>query len=57
MISTNGSKAMLADFTAACKGREDIAALKKEVNAFASSFPMPGWDTKSMKYNSIEMDI
>ncbi|ORX49147.1 glycine hydroxymethyltransferase [Hesseltinella vesiculosa] len=35
-----GSK-LLKDFKAACDGNKDIAALKKEVAAFSSQFPLP----------------
>ncbi len=34
------------------EGRKDIAALRADVNAFAASFPMPGFDVASMKYKS-----
>ncbi len=49
------SGAKLTDFVAALHGREDIAALRREVNAFASSFPMPGFDTATMKYKSFDL--
>lgn len=39
-----GGKSTAADFGAALKGREDIAALAAEVQAFAGGFPMPGFE-------------
>ena len=32
----------MKDFVAACQDNEEIANLRKEVEAFATSFPMPG---------------
>ncbi len=43
----------LAEFVAKLKGREDIAALRAAVNAFATRFPMPGFDVATMKYNKL----
>jgi len=43
----------LKDFVALLEGNTDIEALKTEVNKFATSFPMPGFDPTNMKYNSI----
>lgn len=43
----------LADFVKKLGDSEEIEALKKKVNAFASSFPIPGFDPNAMKYNSI----
>jgi hypothetical protein len=36
-----GSK-MMKDFVMACQDNDDIANLKKEVETFATTFPMPG---------------
>lgn len=36
-----GSK-MMKDFVVACQDNEEISNLKKEVETFATSFPMPG---------------
>jgi glycine hydroxymethyltransferase len=53
-VSTNGSKGMLEDFKKVMKTRPaELEAIRKDVNAFASKFPMPGWDVKTMKYNTI----
>jgi len=41
----------LKDFVTHLDGNEDIEALKAEVNKFATSFPMPGFDPSQMKYN------
>ncbi|KAG0304823.1 Serine hydroxymethyltransferase, cytosolic [Dissophora globulifera] len=43
-----GSK-MMKDFVAALEGNEEIAQLKKEVEAFATSFPFPGFDVTNLK--------
>lgn len=43
----------LKDFVALLDGNEECAALKLEINKFATSFPMPGFDPKEMKYNTI----
>ena len=47
--TTTGSK--LVDFAKALDSDADVAALKGEVQAFARTFPMPGFDIKTMKYN------
>ena len=43
----------LVDFVALLENNADIEALKLEVNKFATSFPMPGFDPTNMKYNTI----
>ncbi|KAJ2797384.1 glycine hydroxymethyltransferase shm1 [Coemansia furcata] len=43
-----GSK-MLKDFLAAATKSDKIAELQKEVEAFATSFPMPGFDSANLK--------
>jgi len=43
----------LKDFVALLDGNADLAALKLEVNKFATSFPMPGFEPSEMKYNTI----
>ncbi len=43
----------LKDFVALLDGNEEIEALKAEVNKFATTFPMPGFDPTTMKYNTI----
>jgi len=43
----------LKDFVKLLGGNAEIEALKAEVNKFATSFPMPGFDPTSMKYNTI----
>ena len=40
----------LKDFIALLKNNAEIDALRKKVNEFATSFPMPGFDPKEMKY-------
>jgi glycine hydroxymethyltransferase len=42
----------LKDFVALLKTHPDISALADRVHAFASSFPMPGFDPTKMKYQS-----
>eukprot|EP00518_Triparma_eleuthera_P004284 CAMPEP_0182461686 /NCGR_PEP_ID=MMETSP1319-20130603/6187_1 /TAXON_ID=172717 /ORGANISM="Bolidomonas pacifica, Strain RCC208" /LENGTH=472 /DNA_ID=CAMNT_0024661005 /DNA_START=13 /DNA_END=1431 /DNA_ORIENTATION=- len=43
----------LKDFEAALVGNEEVLAIKKEVNEFATSFPMPGFETEGMRYKGI----
>ncbi|KAF9198935.1 Serine hydroxymethyltransferase, cytosolic [Haplosporangium sp. Z 27] len=45
-----GSK-LLKDFVAGLENNEEIAQLRKEVEAFATSFPFPGFDVKDLKPN------
>jgi len=40
----------LKDFVPLLKNNEELNAIKAEVNAFATKFPMPGFDPKEMKY-------
>ena len=40
----------LKDFVALLENNAEIDALRKKVNDFATSFPMPGFDPKEMKY-------
>jgi glycine hydroxymethyltransferase len=44
------SAAPLAEFVAALKVDAAVAALREKVEAFAVTFPMPGFDTASLKY-------
>ena len=44
---------MLKDFVAALPSNPDIPVLAKEVAEFASSFPMPGFDTETMKVKDL----
>jgi len=46
--SQSGPK--LADFVKYLDGNEQVKELKEKVNAFATSFPMPGFDPSQMKY-------
>ena len=48
---TSGKK--LKDFVAALPSNKDIPVLAKEVATFATSFPMPGFDTETMKYKNV----
>jgi glycine hydroxymethyltransferase len=41
---------LLVDFTKALGENAEVKALKEEVQTFARSFPMPGWDIKTMRY-------
>jgi glycine hydroxymethyltransferase len=40
----------LKDFVRHLSTNEDVVALRAKVNAFATTFPMPGFDPKEMKY-------
>ena len=48
---TSGKK--LKDFVAALPSNKDIPVLAKEVATFATSFPMPGFVTVTMKYKNL----
>lgn len=43
----------LVDFIPALEDNKDIDALRREVEAFASSFNMPGFDIDAMKYKTL----
>ena len=43
----------LKDFVALLDDNEEVAALRLAVNKFATTFPMPGFDPATMKYNTI----
>jgi glycine hydroxymethyltransferase len=45
---------LIKDFEIAVKNSEDVKQLKKDVQKFVTQFPMPGFDTATMKYNTIE---
>ena len=47
---TSGKK--LKDFVAALPANKDIPVLAHDVATFATSFPMPGFDTETMKYKN-----
>ena len=44
---------MLKDFVAALASNEDIPVLAHDVAEFATTFPMPGFDTETMKYKNL----
>ncbi|KAJ3224842.1 Serine hydroxymethyltransferase 2 [Clydaea vesicula] len=50
--STSGK--MLKDFTAALEKDEEVKNLRKEVEKFARSFPMPGFDPKSIPQSVVD---
>jgi len=43
----------LAAFVKLLEGDAEVAALRLKVHEFASTFPMPGFDPKTMKYNTL----
>jgi glycine hydroxymethyltransferase len=43
----------LADFVKALETNQQVQQLKEQINQFATTFPMPGFDAKTMKYNTI----
>ena len=47
----------LKDFRPALKDNADLAQLTQDVSGFASQFPMPGFDAKTMKYASLDMPL
>ena len=44
---------MLKDFVAALPANKDIPVLAHDVAVFATSFPMPGFDTETMKIKTL----
>jgi glycine hydroxymethyltransferase len=46
---------LMTEFIPAMKGDPKLAEVRAEVNTFASSFPMPGFDVDGMKYKGFEM--
>ena len=40
----------LKDFVSALEVDEEVKVLRQKVNAFATKFPMPGFDPAEMKY-------
>lgn len=44
----------LKEFEAAVKASEDVRALRLAVHAFITQFPMPGFDTSTMRYKEID---
>lgn len=44
----------LVDFKPVLNGNVELEALRKEVEAFASSFDMPGFDVATMKYKDLQ---
>lgn len=44
----------LSDFLSALKNNAEVDALQKKVHAFATEFPMPGFDPKQMKYQNVD---
>jgi len=44
----------MKEFEAAVKASADVRALKIAVQSFVTQFPMPGFDTDSMRYKAIE---
>ena len=40
----------LKDFVALLDGNDELKDIRSRVNAFATGFPMPGFDPKEMKY-------
>eukprot|EP00613_Pedinella_sp_CCMP2098_P014039 CAMPEP_0171763182 /NCGR_PEP_ID=MMETSP0991-20121206/49129_1 /TAXON_ID=483369 /ORGANISM="non described non described, Strain CCMP2098" /LENGTH=468 /DNA_ID=CAMNT_0012366847 /DNA_START=23 /DNA_END=1429 /DNA_ORIENTATION=+ len=49
--SSAGKK--LVDFTAALKDNAEVEAVKQEVFALATTFPMPGFDVNDLKYKTL----
>ena len=43
----------LKDYVAALDSNKDIPVLAHDVAVFATSFPMPGFDTETMKYKNL----
>ena len=52
-VKLNAQAKTPKDFEAAVKDSADVKALKLKVMKFITQFPMPGFDTSSMKYKDI----
>ncbi|KAG0215282.1 serine hydroxymethyltransferase [Mortierella sp. GBAus27b] len=50
-VQTKTGSKLLKDFVAALEGHADIAQLRKEVEAFATTFPFPGFSVEGLKPN------
>jgi glycine hydroxymethyltransferase len=50
----SGSGKMLADFVKLLDDNAELNALKAEVSALATSFPMPGFDVNELKFKTLE---
>ncbi|KAG0237614.1 Serine hydroxymethyltransferase, cytosolic [Actinomortierella wolfii] len=50
-VQEKAKSKLLKDFVATLQGDEEAAQLKKDVEAFAKSFPFPGFDTKGLTPN------
>ncbi|KAG0239931.1 Serine hydroxymethyltransferase, cytosolic [Actinomortierella wolfii] len=50
-VQEKSKSKLLKDFVATLQGDEEAAQLKKDVEAFAKSFPFPGFDTKGLTPN------
>jgi len=48
---------LLKDFEVVAKVDPEVLALKMEVRRFITTFPMPGFDTETMKYRDINAQI
>jgi hypothetical protein len=49
-ISQAATGSKLVDFKNALGTDAEVAALRGEVQAFARTFPMPGWDVSTMRF-------
>ena len=51
LIEQSGPK--LKDFVPLLENNDEVKALAGKVHAFASQFPMPGFDPTTMKYKDV----
>lgn len=51
-IQATIKSAKLVDFTKALTNNDEVRKLREEVEAFAVSFPMPGFDVNALKYKN-----
>jgi len=52
-VSISGTTKTLKEFEAVVAASADVKALKKEIMLWITQFPMPGFDTATMKYKEI----
>ena len=56
-IQASLSSKLLKDFEAAVKTSEEVKSLKMDVMRWITTFPMPGFDTSTMKYKDINEHV
>jgi glycine hydroxymethyltransferase len=53
IVAANPTAKLLKDFEKVATGHEEVKALKRKVMQWVTRFPMPGFDTTTMRYQDI----